>query len=197
MRAISGSKQAAGSEARSAIETQTAGPVLGRRALGLGLLAGLALAVPGCGRIRSSKVNPFNWFGSSEDAEPVEQSEPTLDELRLNGRDLAGRITALEVGPVHGGAVVTARAVMPTQGWWAPELLPQILGPTGKAGSEGGKMVIRFIAAPPPKDSPAARRVSTDASREITAGLFLSHQELAGVNTITVTGAENARSARR
>ena len=147
-----------------------------------------ALTLGACGRVAESRLNPFNWFGRSE---PV--AATTLApaggyaELPQDGRLTVAQVTGLEVTRAPGGALVVARGLPPTQGWWDAELVALDGGPVD------GVLTFAFRVAEPPE----ARRVSTPQSRELTAGLFLSDQRLAGVRRIVVQGTANSRAVNR
>lgn len=154
----------------------------------LALLA-LSLTLAGCGTVRESRLNPFNWFGGSEDG------PATLDVARASVEDprpLVANVVALEVNPTPGGAIITAVGETPTQGWWNGELVAD----NGGLPVEG-VLSYRFHVAPPKVGSPAASRVSTPQSREVTVGVSLSNIALSGVRRIVVTGAGNSRAVSR
>lgn len=145
------------------------------------VVLGLAVALAGCGAIGKSKLNPFNWFKKSEPREtivlPGEKNDP---------RPLVDTVLSMAVEPIPGGAVVRARGVTPTQGWWEAELVPQDL-------DDKGVLVFEFRLLPP-----AGRTdVNTQQSREIDVASYLSDAKLEAVREIVVQGAKNARSARR
>ncbi|NBC88973.1 MAG: hypothetical protein GVX90_05720 [Alphaproteobacteria bacterium] len=157
------------------------------RASLLALLAA-ALLLAGC----ASRFNPLNWFGGSEERRVA--AEAPADTARpADPRPLVARISSLSVDRVPGGALVTAAGVPPTQGWFEAELLPTARDIDGAPVPEDGVMTFRFVAVPPA----GTRRVGTPASREVTAGTFLSDQTLAPVRRIAVQGAENRRVSSR
>lgn len=145
------------------------------------VVLGLGLALAGCGAIGKSKLNPFNWFKKSEPREtivlPGEKGDP---------RPLVDTVLSMAVEPIPGGAVVRARGVTPTQGWWEAELVPQAL-------DDKGVLVYEFRLMPPV----GRTDVNTQQSREIDVAIYLSDAKLEAVREIVVQGARNARSARR
>ncbi|MEM0937770.1 MAG: hypothetical protein AAF646_08120 [Pseudomonadota bacterium] len=152
-----------------------------------GLLALLCLAA--C----ESRLNPFNWFGTSEETSlPVEAAEaPTIEPQ--DPRPTVDQITALTVDRIPGGALVTAIGIPATQGWAAAALVPVARDDEGEPVAEDGVMTFRLVAVPPVTAEP----VGSARSREISAGVFLSDQALEPVRTITVRAASNQRSSRR
>lgn len=145
------------------------------------LVLGLALALAGCGAIGKSKLNPFNWFKKSEPRETI-----VLPGAKSDPRPLVDTVLSMAVEPIPGGAVVRARGVTPTQGWWNAELVPQDL-------DDKGVLVYEFRLVPPE----GRADVNTQQSREIDVAIYLSDAKLEAVREIVVQGAKNARSARR
>lgn len=150
-----------------------------RRVL-LGL--GAAALVASCGRIRESRLNPFNWFGGARrrervEATPVEAGDP---------RPLVAEVVTLDVEPYSGGAIVRAKGIPPTQGWWDAELVARPV-------DEDGVLVFDFRVFPPVTQTPQG----TPMSREITVATSLSAVKLDQIGEIVVQGANNALSSRR
>jgi hypothetical protein len=141
----------------------------------------LVLALSGCGGMRDSKLNPFNWFRRSEPAEKV-----ALPEAPRDRRALVADVLTMAVEPIPTGAIVRATGRTPTQGWWNAELVALPL-------TDDGVLVIEFRLFPPVE----ATDVNTPRSREVTAALSLSNIKLENVREIVVQGANNARVARR
>jgi hypothetical protein len=148
------------------------------------VLAGLAAAmvVTGCASVRDSRFNPFNWFGRSQEQRAVAQAAAQVD----GGRVQVDQVTELFVEPTSGGAIVRAKGLPPTQGWYKAELIREETDKEGEA-------VFRFVV----KQPQGAPRVGAPVSREITVATFLTDFQLEGIRQITVTGARNARSTRR
>ena len=152
------------------------------------LLITLALPVglASCGRIRDSKLNPFNWFGRS-------RRETTTTTIKPNeaadGRQLIAEVTELKVEQAHGGAIIRASGLPPTQGWWKAELVSETRG----RADENGVVTYRFLVYQPLADT----RTSTPQSRVLTAAVFLSDQRLEAVTKIIVQGEGNSLSSGR
>lgn len=150
------------------------------------LLAAMAalMIVPSCAKVRESRFNPFNWSGPQETTlEPKGGYQATVD-----NRPLIDQVLALVIEPMPGGAIVRARGLPPTQGYWQAELVPENDGVP-----VDGVLTLRFVIYPPPKATP----VSTEASREITVGYFLSNIALTRITRINVQGQSTALSVRR
>lgn len=147
----------------------------------------LALVLAGCGRIRESRLNPFNWFGRSQEV-AVSTAEPVVPGRPDDPRVLVAEVTDMDVARQPGGAIVRANGLPPTQGWWDAALVAENNGEP-----VDGVLTYRFVV-----DQPHGRaRVSTPQSREVTAAAWLSDIKLANVTQIIVLGAQNSRSSRR
>ncbi len=151
------------------------------------LLAGLVLVMTltACGRLRESRINPFNWFGRGERVQTTDIAAPAK---RQDGRQLVANVTSLVIDRTKGGAIIRAVGLPPTQGFWAAELVP-IEG----SDAESGELVYEFLIFPPPKP----QQVSTQRSREITVAAFLPDSRLNEIARITVRGTATSQSARR
>lgn len=147
----------------------------------------LALALSGCGQ---SKLNPWNWF-KHEQVMTLAPKEGYPD-VKEDPRELIAQVTALEVKQTQGGAIVAATGQTPTQGWWGAKLLAENDGKP-----VDGVMTYRFVVAWPDPQSPAASRVSTPQSRDVTAAAFIDNVMLAEVKKIVVIGADTQRSISR
>lgn len=145
------------------------------------VVLGLAVAVAGCAGVRQSKLNPFNWFRKSQPRETI-----VLPGEKKDPRPLVDTVLSMTVEPIPGGAVVRARGVTPTQGWWDAELVPQKL-------DDKGILIYEFRLLPPT----GRADVNTQQSREIDVAIYISDVKLEAVREIVVQGASNARSARR
>lgn len=139
------------------------------------------IALSACAGIRNSKVNPFNWFGRSQEA-----PQAAIPQAPTDDRLLVETVLEMKVEQFQGGAIVRAVGLPPTQGYWDAELvaLPR---------DDSGKLVLEFRVFPPI----TAAGVVNQQSREVTVGLRLSNIKLDGVTQIVVQGANNARASRR
>lgn len=153
----------------------------------------LSLALAGCGGLRDSRMNPFNWFGKSHEAsatslEPKGGYGASVNDFRV----LVDQVTKLEIVANPEGAIISAAGLPPTQGWWDAELVAENDG-----FPVNGVLTYRFVLAEPVAGTAVSSRVLTPQSREVTVATFLSNIKLADVRQIVVTGSANSRSIRR
>lgn len=141
----------------------------------------LLVALAGCGRFAESNFNPLNWFKAAQPTAPTVLYVPPADR-----RMLVAQVTDLTVNRNLNGAVVTARGLPPTQGWWRAELVKL-------DQDDDTKLVFEFRLYPPVTPQPAG----SPASREVTVAIALSNVQLEGIRVIEVQGAGNALSSRR
>lgn len=144
-----------------------------------------ALTLAGCGTIRESRINPMNWFGESRQSE-----RPDLGRTSsvIDNRPMVPEVSTLVIERTSSGAIIRAEAVMPTAGWWDPELLTENFG-----RPVDGVLTLRFVAAAPREPVPAPNV----AARTITAVYAINQADLDTIAEIVVTGQGNARRIRR
>ncbi|THH38606.1 hypothetical protein E4Z66_03280 [Aliishimia ponticola] len=163
-----------------------------------------ATLLGGCGTVRDSRLNPFNWFGRSSEV-PAQQQAPeevnplipqkssfnrSRDEYR--NRDLTtpiATVTDIKVERVPGGAIVRATGLDATQGAFNVELVPA----NEDEVPVEGVLTYTFERQVPQDPQP----VGTEQSREVVVARALTDQQLQGVRTIRVVAAQNARQVRR
>ena len=165
----------------------------------IGLLLVVTLTLSACGRVRDSAINPFNWFGRAETVETTEAAEvnPLIPQeresiLRRPEAEYAGtlvaELTTLRIERVAGGAIIRVKGIASTQGAFDVRMEPE------NEDQEPVKGVLTYtlLAVQPPgfRQGPAQ-------SREITAAVFRTDQELANVRTIRVVGANKTLQSRR
>ncbi|PTW51835.1 MULTISPECIES: hypothetical protein [Rhodovulum] len=146
-----------------------------------------ALALSACGTVRESRINPFNWFRSSTEAETTETQVRTAKDE--DPRALVDQVVEMSIDRAPGGAIVTATGLPVRQGFWNAELVRV----ESDADAPTDTLVYDFRIASPGTATP----VGTEPSRLVTAARFLSDQDLEGIRTILVRGAQNQRQARR
>lgn len=140
----------------------------------------LCLGLVGCGGLRESHLNPFNWFKRSE-ARAIVAVETAGD-----ARAFVETVLTMTVEPIPGGAIVRATGLPPTQGWWQAELVALPV-------TESGTLVYEFRLLPPTDQTPAGN----PRSREVEVAVYISDFKLEAISEIVVQGSTNARSARR
>lgn len=148
----------------------------------LPLLAALATvtALTACGGFRESRLNPLNWFGRSQEVQPLAVAK---DE---DPRPLVNNVLSMVVEQTPGGAIVRATGLSPTQGYYKADLVELPI-------DENGVLVYEFRITPPPTEKP----VGANRTREVTVAAYLSSFKLEGISRILVQGANNARSSGR
>ena len=144
----------------------------------VGLIA--TLVVAGC----STRLNPLNWFGSDEETIAAAPGEFTSDP-----RDLANEITELQIERIAGGAIIRARGLPQTQGYWDAELVAL----NNEEPDENRRLTYEMRMFPPIIPRPA----STAQSREVVVAHYLSDRELRGVRSIAIVGVTNSRTSNR
>ncbi|RYH10380.1 hypothetical protein [Tropicimonas sp. IMCC6043] len=147
------------------------------------------LVLAGC----SSRYNPVNWSwfgGSRSEASLAPRGGFPSD---VDPRPLVSQVVSMQVDRVPEGAVVTAVGLPPTQGWWAAGLVSRYESEAGRIAAKDGVIELEFRILPPAKP----QNVINEASREVSAGIYLSNQTLAGVRRITVIGQNNQRTSNR
>lgn len=162
------------------------------------LLLTATLTLSACGAIRDSRVNPFNWFGGSR-AESLPADENTNPLIPQRSGVFARRPEAPYVGvPVAviddlsierspGGAIIRVRGTAATQGAHEVRLVEE------EDESDATTLTYTLKAQFPQ----GTRRVGAATSRELTAARFLTSNDLEGIRTIRVKGAQNARVTSR
>ena len=162
----------------------------------------LSLTLAACGSVRSSAINPFNWFGRSQAAPVAATAENTnplipqsggLFSARRGPVDYAGtpfeEVTGLVVERVAGGAIIRATGLAARQGIYAVQLTPE----NEDELPENGVLTYRLEGVRPGFQTPTGGQ----PTRTVTAARKITDQTLRGVRTIRVEGQLNARTARR
>lgn len=147
------------------------------------VIVALLSLLAGCARLAESRLNPFNWFGRSQEVEtfvPVARAP--------DPRPLVDQVTELTIERTPGGAIVRARGLPATQGYWGGDLVAENRGVPVE-----GVLTYMFRIVPPETGA----RSSSVRSREIVVGQFLTQQDMDGVREIRVVAARNSRAVRR
>ncbi len=167
----------------------------------LPLILAATLALGACATIRESRVNPLNWFGNAT-SEPVEVKENTNPLIPQNtglfARSRAenevykgapfDQVTDLTVERIPGGAIIRATGLAERQGIYQVQLTPE-----DDEVPVDGVLTYRLEGIRPEGPTP----VGSQPTREVTAGVRLTDQQLEGVRQIRVEGARNALVTRR
>jgi hypothetical protein len=164
----------------------------------IGILLVATLTLTACGRVRDSAINPFNWFGRAETVETeAEEINPLIPQERESifrqgepeyAGSLVAELTTLRIERVAGGAIIRVKAIAATQGAFDVRLEPE------NEDQEPVKGVLTYslLAVQPP-----GYRQGPAQSREITAAVFRTDQDLSNVRTIRVVGANKTLQSRR
>ncbi|TMM54717.1 hypothetical protein [Sulfitobacter sabulilitoris] len=162
------------------------------------------LVVSGCGAIRDSRANPFNWFGRGEPTAtaPVNATAanpliPQRSGLFASARNRAAiytgqpidTVTDLTIERIPGGAIIRATGVPARQGVSSVRLTPA----TAEDVPVNGVLTYRLDAVPAPGPQP----VGSVASRQVVVARKVTDQDLRGVRSIRVEAARNALESRR
>jgi hypothetical protein len=138
------------------------------------------LALGACSTVSNSRLNPFNWFGGSQEVAVVLAPDTPADP-----RLLVQQVTDMTLERMPGGIIIRATGLPPTQGFWDAELVARPV--------TDGTLIYDFRVFPPI----GGTAVSTARSREVTVATHMNDIKLEGINQITVQGETNARTSRR
>ena len=125
-----------------------------------------------------------NIFGRRNRAEQQVGKAASSD-----GRTLAAVIKDARIERTRDGGIVRARAVMPRQGYYDAKLVSD----DAFRPDENGVLTLEFRAKEPQFNT----FTSTERSREIDVGVFLSNQKLAVIRSIRIVGRQNQVTLRR
>ncbi|MGO4916819.1 hypothetical protein [Pseudogemmobacter sp. W21_MBD1_M6] len=142
------------------------------------------MALSACSGISQSRLNPFNWFGGSQE----EMITPEEMVVASDGRTLVDQVVSFSVEPAQGGAILRATGLPPTQGFWNAELVSD----TDEQPVDGVLTYMFRIQQPA-----GFEQINTERSREVVVAKFVSDYRLAGVRSIRILGERNARTAKR
>ncbi|MBR9841867.1 MAG: hypothetical protein GYB25_01800 [Rhodobacteraceae bacterium] len=161
------------------------------------LLLVAALGLSAC----SSRLNPLNWFGGSEEVALTEEEKAKLNPLlpqegpgilgKRPGSSYLGtpvaRVDELRVERVPGGAIIRATGLATVQGAYAIKLDPRNEGKPIK-----GVLSYDLKAVQNPRYA-----VGAESARRLLVAHKLTDQQLEGVRVVKVYSKSNARQARR
>lgn len=153
------------------------------------------MTVTGCGTVRDSRLNPFNWFGGSRDvaASPAgATANPLIPARGLTSRaevvykgQTVEQITDLAVDRMTNGAIIRAKGLAQRSDAFNLRLVRDETAPAGT------------LSYALQAEYPPASRTTIRRPREVIVALHLTEQDLEGVRMIRVTGLTNARESRR
>jgi len=112
----------------------------------------------------------------------------------VNAQDLSGSVLAAfvktaKIERTRDGGIVYARAVMPRQGYYDAQLVNK----DAYNQNDTGVLVLEFRA----KEPDFSTFQSTERSREVDVGVFLSNKKLSGIHRIQIVGSQNQVTIRR
>ncbi|PCJ06628.1 MAG: hypothetical protein COB16_12880 [Rhodobacteraceae bacterium] len=172
-----------------------------RTSIAILLVTGLTLS--GCSSWRASRVNPSNWFGSSQSAETLvdvsaDQVNPLIPANTESGifsrpdtstEDFSvaiASVTELKVEKTPTGAIIYAIGLASRQGAYGVRL-------RRNEEADGQTLDYSFRALYPADPT----LVGSETSRTLRVAVSLTHQDLAGIKLIRVSSDGNARETRR
>lgn len=163
----------------------------------LGLLACVALAVAGCGRMGDSGMNPFRWFGGANQPTTLDPKGgyPTQNQ---DARQPIFRVTAARWEPLYEGGMLVVTGVAATKGWWDAALITEVPMPSGRIRpDENGVLRLRLVGHPPPQNTFEAAVPATPATDTITVSMTLSHSALSNLRQVVISGGSNSVTLRK
>ncbi|WP_293576678.1 hypothetical protein [Phaeobacter sp.] len=163
-----------------------------------------AVGLSACG-FRDSRVNPLNWFGGSrevateavvdEDINPLIPVENRVNLLRrpdaVDQTVLVQTVSDMRIERTPTGAIVYASGLAARQGAYGVEL--RLDESDRDERTKDQTLDFTFRAIYPDFATP----VGVDRSRTLRAAVSLTKQQLAGVRSIRIVAADNARESRR
>jgi len=165
----------------------------------------LVLTLGGCGAVRDSRLNPFNWFGGARSGPPTgSETNPLIPERAGGGMIITRRqdlpylgqpiqqITGLVVERTPSGAIIRIEALAARQGTYDVRVVPDA-GPVDENRAVDGVLSYTVLAVPN-ADFPPGGPVQT---RTVNAARSVTNLELDGVRSIRVSGATNALTTNR
>ncbi|HEY9022236.1 MAG: hypothetical protein QUV10_13265 [Paracoccaceae bacterium] len=159
------------------------------------------LILAGCGSVRESRFNPFNWFGRAQ-VEPVQTAEvnPLIPaggggiglfrgrDVELPAGPLVAQVSNLTVERIAGGALIRATSVSDTVG-----AFNVTLEPVNDGLPVEGVLTYELRAY----TAPAGTVPMPERARSHVAAVRVSDSDLAGVRSIRVVAARNAATVAR
>ncbi|MGB0959627.1 MAG: hypothetical protein ACPGVK_05180 [Halocynthiibacter sp.] len=141
-----------------------------------------ALGLSACSTINESRFNPRNWGGPK-----VEMLDVAPEIESSDTRPLAPHIDSLRIESTPSGVIVHATTTPATQGYFDAELVA-----LNDGEAVDGRVDYEFRIIPPR----TRHAVSTQQSREVSVGTFISNFKLAEARSIRVISKGNTKTAR-
>ncbi|MDA7966923.1 hypothetical protein [Ruegeria sp.] len=171
----------------------------------LSVLLVSSFILSGCSGWRDSRVNPSNWFGSSQPAPAtVETSVNDANALIPEQREGSGlfsrpeaedtsipiaRIDELRIDPTPSGAIVYAAGTAIRQGAFGARLARV----ETEENTKNGVLEFTFRVNYPEYSTAQG----TERSRMVSDAINVTAKELEGIRLVRVTGQQNALESRR
>ncbi|SMO55200.1 hypothetical protein [Paracoccus laeviglucosivorans] len=155
----------------------------------LGYICVAALVLAGCGRFGSdSGLNPMRWFGGNEPP-PTLEPEGGYQAVAQDLRSPLAQVTGARWEPLYEGRMLVVTGLPATKGWWDVALVTEVAMPSGRIRpDENGVLRLRLVGNPPDPSSATARLAVNPASDTVTVAMTLSHEALAGLTQVVITG---------
>ena len=163
-----------------------------------------ALTLSACGGWRDSRINPSNWFGSSQPAPAQAVSADDANALVPQQRGGTGlfsrpqeednsvpiaKIDELRIEPTPSGAIVYVSGTALRQGAYNAHLVRQVSEENTKNG------VLEYVYR---VDYPEYRtRQGPERSRKVSDAINVSRDDLESIRLVRVVGQQNALESRR
>lgn len=171
--------------------------------ISLAILTATALTLAGCGGggsgSASSGMNPFKWIGGSKQQPTTLAPEGGFPSQQKDGnRAPIAVVTGAHWQPLYEGRMLVVTGMAPTKGWWGAKLVTEVAMPEGRIrGDESGVLRLRLVGLPPLQNTYSASAPAQPATDTITVAMTLSHEALASIREVVITGGTNAVTLRR
>lgn len=167
-----------------------------RKFLPVILIATLGLS--GCSYVQNSRLNPFNWFGSSQERPLTTQEAATVNPLipeksafaakdPVDLRQPVAGLESLVVERIPGGAIIRVTGITNSTGAYDVEL--KSMNGTDEIQGTARYTLVAY--------EPTPARAGPIQNRRVTAAVRLTNQELERITGIEVLSASNVLTSRR
>lgn len=158
------------------------------------MIACVALALAGCGRLGDSSWNPMRWGGSKPQTLTPEGGYPTSTN---DGRVPLAHVTSAKWDPMYEGRLLVVTGLGASKGWWDVQLVTEVPMPPGRVRpDENGVLRLRLVGKPPLPDTFAAANPPNPATDSITAAMTIPNGVLPSLREVVISGAGNAVTLR-